>query len=103
MAVSMLKKECNPSVQIKRVAMDNDTTTSFKLRKEIERHIEDLKDINHMKTTWALILYDQTFYGGGQGWWIGRGSSERCLKWGGWSWWGFIKGLFRKHLKTEGG
>ena len=27
----------------------------------------------------------------------GGGSSERCLKWGGW---GVIKGSFQKHLKT---
>ena len=33
----------------------------------------------------------------------GGGSSERCLKWGGkWWGWGFIKGSFRKHLKTGG-
>ena len=29
--------------------MDNDSTMSSKLSKEIERHIEDLKDINHTK------------------------------------------------------
>ena len=23
------------------------------------------------------------FIGGGEGWWMGTGSSERCLKWGG--------------------
>ena len=45
MAVSILKKETNSSVQIKRVAMDNDTTTSSKLGKEIERHMEDMKKI----------------------------------------------------------
>ena len=35
----MLGKESNLSAQIKRVAMDNDTIMSSKLRKEIERHI----------------------------------------------------------------
>ena len=55
--------------------MDNDTTTSSKLRKEIERHTEDLKDINHTKNnlgshleglkkthkalTWKVIIYPQ--------------------------------------------
>ena len=26
------------------------------------------------------------FMGGGKGWWMGRGRSERCLKWGGGGW-----------------
>ena len=39
-------------------------------------------------------MYDQNFLGG-------KGSSERCLKWGGRV--GVIKGSFQKHLKTGGG
>ena len=31
-----------------------------------------------------------------------RGSSERCLKWGGGEW-GVIKGSLQKHLKTGSG
>ena len=31
---------------------------------------------------------------------MGRGSSERCLKWGGGG--GVIKGSFQKHFKTGG-
>ena len=27
-------------------------------------------------------VYDQNLFGG-KGWWMGRGSSEGCLKWGG--------------------
>ena len=42
-------------------------------------------------------VYDQTFYGE-QGWSMWRGSSERCLKWGG----GGLKGSFQKHFKTGG-
>ena len=69
MVVSMLRKESNPSVQIKRVAMDNDTTMSCELRKEIERHTLDLKNNlgshlevsqkTHKALTWKVIIYLQ--------------------------------------------
>ena len=42
---------------------------------------------------------DQNFYGG-QGWWMGEGSTERCLKYGGRG--GGSKGSFQKHLKIGG-
>ena len=42
------------------------------------------------------------FYGG-QGWWMRRGNSERCLKWGGGGWGRSLKNLSKKHLKKGGG
>ena len=49
------------------------------------------------------LVYDQNFYGGGEGVVDGEGdNSEGCLKWGGGGW-GVIKGSFQKHLKTGGG
>ena len=42
-------------------------------------------------------MYDQNFYEGGRDSVWGRGSSERCLKWGGGGW-GSLKDL----SKTEG-
>ena len=50
-------------------------------------------------------MYDQKFLGG-QGVVDGeRGSSETCLieVWWWWGGGGFIKGSFKKHLKTGGG
>ena len=45
-----------------------------------------------------MNVYDQNFFRGLR-WWMGRGSSERCLKWGRGGG-GVIKGSFQKHLKT---
>ena len=49
-----------------------------------------------------ICLDDENFLRGGKGWWIGRGSSERCLKWGGGGGVGVIKGSSQK-LKTGDG
>ena len=41
--------------------------------------------VNDKPNVLTELVYDQTLYirGGGKGWWMGRGSSERFLKWGG--------------------
>ena len=50
MAASMLKQhEENNSENVVRLVMDNDSTTSAKLRAEVKQEIEDIKDINHRK------------------------------------------------------
>ena len=50
MAASMLKQhEENNSENVVRLVMDNDSTTSAKLRAEVKHEIEDNKDINHTK------------------------------------------------------
>ena len=50
MAASMLKQhEENNSENVVKLVMDNDSTTSAKLRAEVKHEIEDIKDINHTK------------------------------------------------------
>ena len=59
MAASMLKQhEENNSENVVRLVMNNDSTTSAKLRAEVKREIEDIKDINHTKKNLGTHLYN---------------------------------------------
>ena len=50
MAASMLKQhEENNSENVVRLVMDNDSTTTAKLRAEVKHEIDNIKDINHTK------------------------------------------------------
>ena len=48
-AVAMLKQQEGKSVDITSVTMDNDSTTSARIRDEIQREMNEIKDLNHTK------------------------------------------------------
>ena len=59
MAASMLKQhEENNSENVVRLVMDNDSTTTAKLRAEVKHEIEDIKDINHTEKKLGTHLYN---------------------------------------------
>ena len=56
MAVTMLKSQKAKPESVARLVTDIDSNTSAKLRQNIERQIDDLKDINHTKKNLSTHL-----------------------------------------------
>ena len=49
MVAAMLKEQEGKSVAIRSVIMDNDSTTSARIRDEIQREMNEIKDLSHTK------------------------------------------------------
>ena len=61
---------------------------------------KDLEPMLRIATDGKCMI---TIFGGGgtrAGWWVGRGSSERCLKWGGEGWGSLSDPILPNLLKT---
>ena len=56
MAVAVLKGREGKSVAVPSVIMDNDSTTSARIRDEIQREMNEIKDLNHTKNNFRTLL-----------------------------------------------